>query len=332
MQSFFYMMHDVIQNSTNIVIVSHKNPDGDAVGSSLALYHYLKKIKKQVTVVLPDSFPDYFQWLNGTEHIIIAENHLLKAKEKLDEADLIFCLDFNDLSRIGSLEDSLKNSNAFKIMIDHHQNPKDFADCDFHNPKACSTAQLIYEFIESYGDLNLIDATIGECIYTGIITDTGSFKYSNVDSKTHTIAADLIHRGLDHNKVHESIFDQNSISRLHLLGYALGKIEVMEDLPVAFIALSKKDLKRFNFSKGDTEGLVNYCLSINGIDVAAFIKEDVHIIKMSFRSKGIIKVNEFASKYFNGGGHLNAAGGRSDLTFIETVEKFKVSIKLFLND
>ncbi len=324
------MMKDLIIEKKNIVIVSHKNPDGDAIGSSLALLHYLNKIGIEAKVVLPDEFPEFYNWMYGSDAIVIAEKSWKVASDLIDNADLIFCLDFNDLHRVGNLQEKIRESDAVKIMIDHHQHPKDFADHMISRVDSCSTAQLIYEFIESNNDRDLIDATIAEGIYTGIITDSGSFKYSNVESKTHLIAAHLIEVGLDHTKIHENIYDQNYLSRLHLMGYALNKIELVKNIPVAFIALSIKELNKFNFSKGATEGLVNYCLSIKGVQIAAFIREDHGIVKMSFRSKGDVKVNEFASKYFEGGGHINAAGGKSTLPFNDVVEKFKKNIIEYL--
>lgn len=325
-------MKDIVLNSSKIVIVSHKSPDGDAVGSSLALQNYLNKLNKTSTVVLPDSFPDFYDWLEGSNKVVIADKNMESAKSLIAAADLIFCLDFNDLSRVGDLGSLIEKSLAKKFMIDHHQNPSNFADFVISRTESCSTAQLIYEFIESNNDLSLMDKVIGEGIYTGLITDSGSFKYSNVESKTHKIAAHLLDLGLNHTAIHDAIFDQNNLSRLKLLGHALSSIEVIEDLPVAFIALSRAELRKFNFSKGDTEGLVNYCLSIKGVVLAAFIKEDVGIIKMSFRSKGALRVNDFSSTYFNGGGHINAAGGRSELSFDDTVLKFKETVKVFLNE
>ena len=325
-------MKDIVLNSSKIVIVSHKSPDGDAVGSSLALQNYLNKLNKTSTVVLPDSFPDFYDWLEGSNKVVIADKNMESAKSLIAAADLIFCLDFNDLSRVGDLGSLIEKSHAKKFMIDHHQNPSNFADFVISRTESCSTAQLIYEFIESNNDLSLMDKVIGEGIYTGLITDSGSFKYSNVESKTHKIAAHLLDLGLNHTAIHDAIFDQNNLSRLKLLGHALSSIEVIEDLPVAFIALSRAELRKFNFSKGDTEGLVNYCLSIKGVVLAAFIKEDVGIIKMSFRSKGALRVNDFSSTYFNGGGHINAAGGRSELSFEDTVLKFKETVKVFLNE
>ena len=324
-------MKDLILRKKNIVIISHKNPDGDAIGSSLSLFHYLNKLGLNVKIILPDEFPDFYNWMNGASDIVIAEKTWNIAVDLIAKADLIFCLDFNDLHRIGNLSVTVENSNAYKIMIDHHQDPKSFADFMLSRIESCSTAQLIYEFIESNGDKDLIDDLIGEGIYTGLITDSGSFKFSNVESKTHLIAAHLLELGLNHTKIHENIFDQNELVRLHLLGYALNKIERIKNIPVAFIALSTKELNKFNFSKGATEGLVNYCLSIKGIKVAAFIREDYQIIKMSFRSKGNIKVNEFAAKYFEGGGHINAAGGKSDLPFNDVVEIFKKNITEYLS-
>ncbi len=325
-------MKDIVLNSSKIVIVSHKSPDGDAVGSSLALHNYLNKLNKTSTVVLPDSFPGFYDWLEGSNKVVIADKNMESAKSLIDAADLIFCLDFNDLSRVGDLGSLIEKCHAKKIMIDHHQNPSNFADFVISRTESCSTAQLIYEFIESNNDLSLMDKVIGEGIYTGLITDSGSFKYSNVESKTHKIAAHLLNLGLNHTAIHDAIFDQNNLSRLKLLGHALSSIEVIEDLPVAFIALSRAELRKFNFSKGDTEGLVNYCLSIKGVVLAAFIKEDVGIIKISFRSKGTLRVNDFSSTYFNGGGHINAAGGRSELSFEDTVLKFKETVKVFLNE
>ena len=325
-------MKEIVLNSSKIVIVSHKNPDGDAIGSSLALKNYLTKIGKDATVILPDSYPSFYDWMLESDSIVIADKKVLIAKELIANADLIFCLDFNDLSRVGELKDLIAQSKASKFMIDHHQNPSDFADYVISRTEACSTAQLIYEFIESMEDLELIDEKIAEGIYAGIITDSGSFKYSNVESKTHLIAAHLLSVGLNHTRIHDLIFDQNNISRLHLLGHALSNIQLLDDFPVAYIALSRNELRKFNFSKGDTEGLVNYCLSIKGIEMAAFIKEDVDLVKMSFRSKGNIRVNDFASTFFNGGGHINAAGGRCEHSFEETVVMFKNAIKDFLNE
>jgi len=325
-------MKDIVLNSSKIVIVSHKSPDGDAVGSSLALQNYLNKLNKTSTVVLPDSFPDFYDWLEGSNKVVIADKNMESAKSLIDAADLIFCLDFNDLSRVGDLGSLIEKSLAKKFMIDHHQNPSNFADFIISRTESCSTAQLIYEFIESNNDLSLMDKVIGEGIYTGLITDSGSFKYSNVESKTHKIAAHLLDLGLNHTAIHDAIFDQNNLSRLKLLGHALSSIEIIEDLPVAFIALSRAELRKFNFSKGDTEGLVNYCLSIKGVVLAAFIKEDVGVVKMSFRSKGALRVNDFSSTYFNGGGHINAAGGKSELSFEDAVLKFKETVKVFLNE
>jgi phosphoesterase RecJ-like protein len=325
-------MKEVILNSSKIVIVSHKSPDGDAIGSSLALKNYLFKIGKDATIVLPDSFPSFYDWMFESDRILIADKKKDLASNVIANADLIFCLDFNDLSRVGDLKDLIAQSKASKFMIDHHQNPSDFADYVISRTEACSTAQLIYEFIESMGDLELIDEKVAEGIYTGLITDSGSFKYSNVESKTHLIAAHLLSVGLNHTRIHDLIFDQNNLSRLKLLGYALSNIKLLDDFSVAYIALSRNELKQFNFSKGDTEGLVNYCLSIKGVEMAAFIKEDIDLVKMSFRSKGNIRVNDFASTFFHGGGHINAAGGRSELSFDETVVKFKYSLNVFLNE
>jgi len=323
---------NTILNSDKVVIISHKGPDGDAVGSSLALYFYLKQLDKDSIVILPDNFPAYFSWLNESENIIIADEDFKTAETIIDKADLIFCLDFNDLSRVGKdLEELLKKSKADFFMIDHHQNPKNFAKYSLSRTESCSTAQLIYNLIEKNNDIELINKDIAEALYTGIITDSGSFQYSNVEAETHKIASLFLEKGLNHSKVHDNIFNNNKISKLHLLGYALQKIEIIDNYPVAYISLSEKEIQQFSAVKGDTEGLVNYCLSIDGVEIAAFIREHKDIIKLSIRSLGETPINTFATKHFNGGGHINAAGGMSNESLEKTVSKFKSEIKNYLS-
>lgn len=323
------------ESKQNIVITSHRSPDGDAIGSSLALYHYLVKKGHKVSSVVPDAFPKFISWLPGASDILVYEKD--KDKDKVDalvnDADIVFCLDYNDLSRIGDLSTVVGESTAYKAMIDHHLNPSDFCDWLLSDTSSCSTAQLIYGFIENENDLDLIDVSIAENIYCGIVTDSGSFRFPSVQAKTHLIAADLIQRGLSHSSVHERLFDTNTLTRLHLLGFSLNeKLRVLEGVPVAIIDLSLEESERFDVKKGDTEGLVNFALSVDGVEMAAFIREDKDRVKMSFRSKGDIPVNEFSNNYFNGGGHKNAAGGMYEDTLANTLEHFEKNVRTFLKD
>jgi len=324
-------IEEILDNSQKVVITTHQSPDGDAIGSSLALFGYLVKKGFDVSVVVPDNFPKFLKWMKGAENVHVFDSEENVVKELIGEADVIFSLDYNSLTRVGGVGDLIEKSTAYKAMIDHHLHPADFADWMCSDTSSCSTAQLIYNFIEDFNDLDLIDDQIAEGIYCGIMTDSGSFRFPSVQAKTHLIAADLINRGLNHSRIHELVHDVNTLPKLHLLGFALNeKLRVLPNVPVAVIAINCKELSRFNYKKGDTEGLVNYALSLEGIEMAAFIKEDDNKVKMSFRSKGEIAVNEFSSQNFNGGGHKNAAGGISFTSFEETVELFESKIVEFL--
>lgn len=317
-------MKQLIEKSKNIIITTHKNPDGDAIGSSLGLYHYLKKINKNVTVIVPDSFPDFLNWLEDSDKIICYENHKEQADKLFNQADLLFSLDYNALERVGEMAEPIKNSSAIKIMIDHHQDTQNFANHYFVDTDCCSTAQLIYEFIEKLNDLKNITKNAAESIYCGIMTDTGSFRYPSTTSKTHRIIAHLIDVGAENSKIHQAVFDNNTTDRLRLLGFALtNKMKVFPEKGFAYISLSQTELKQFNFKKGDTEGLVNYPLSIQGIKFSVLITEKEKDVSMSFRSKEDVFVNEFAKVNFQGGGHVYAAGGKSDLTLEETITKLE---------
>ncbi|MEJ6737338.1 MAG: bifunctional oligoribonuclease/PAP phosphatase NrnA [Flavobacteriales bacterium] len=317
-----------LENANKIVITAHKSPDGDAIGSSLALFHYLNKLDKNVTVIVPDAFPVFLNWMEGSDKIILYDKQTAVADKVIDSAEVIFSLDYNGLNRIGDLRNPIETSSAVKIVIDHHQDPQDFADHYFVDTECCSTAQLIYEFIEKLEDLDKLDKTIGECIYCGIMTDTGSFRYPSTRSKTHRIIARFIDLGVSGSKIHQEVFDTYSEERLRLLGYALTeKMKVFPEYNAAYISLTQEELKRFSFKNGDAEGLVNYPLSIKGIKFTALITEKEGYVSLSFRSKDDFYVNKIANEHFNGGGHIYAAGGMLETSLEDAISKVESIIK-----
>jgi phosphoesterase RecJ-like protein len=307
----------------NIVIVTHWSPDGDAIGSSLGLYNYLIKKGHKVTVITPNDYPSFLSWMKGNNKIINFQKNESAGKKAVAKAEIIFCLDFNSLKRIDKLGDEVRASDAIKFIIDHHLQPEDFADYMLHSVAACSTCELIYDFIQLMGDKKMLDKDIANCLYTGIMTDTGSFRFPSTTSKTHLILADLIKAGAENSEIHMRVYDDNTENRLKLLGFCLNeKLTVLPEYKTAFFALTSEELDRFHYKKGDTEGVVNYALSIAGIRFAAFLVERDGIIKVSFRSKGNFDVNKFSRSHFSGGGHANAAGGMSELSMEQTIQKF----------
>ncbi|MCB9262393.1 MAG: bifunctional oligoribonuclease/PAP phosphatase NrnA [Flavobacteriales bacterium] len=315
-----------------IVITTHHKPDADALGSSLALWHFLKKIGHNVVIVSPTDYPPYLCWMPGEHEVINFEENTEKAIELCENADLIFCLDFNDLSRINKFGEYVGKSKALKIMIDHHRNPAGFDDYRFWTIETSSTSELIYDFIQKCQSNHLIDKDIASCLYAGIMADTGSFRFSSTSSKTHRIAAELIDLGVESAKIQALLLDNFSLSRYRLMGYVLyKKLHTFPKLKTALVYLSQEELQRFNIQTGDTEGFVNYGLGIKGIVFSALIVDRTEMIKMSFRSQGSFPCNEFAEKYFNGGGHLNASGGWSKDTLNEVVSKFKEVLPEYRN-
>lgn len=313
----------ILKKANNIIITTHWSPDGDAMGSSLALYNYLVKLGKSVKVVVPNAYPEFLDWLPGNKQVIIHQKNEAKVEKLIKAADLIFTLDFNSLKRIEKLGESIVNSAVPIVMVDHHQMPENYATYYFHDVKACSTCELIFDLIVGLGGKKLIDKKIAACLYTGIMTDTGSFRYPSVTAKTHLVISELLKTGMIPADIHSAIYDTYSYERLKLLGYLLSeKMAVIINMPVAYFAITEGELKRFNYQKGDTEGIVNYPFSIKGIKVCALFMESEGYIKISFRSKGKLDVNKFAREHFSGGGHINAAGGKSDLSLEETVNKF----------
>lgn len=315
----------LLKRSQNIIIVTHWSPDGDAMGSSLALYNYLVKTGKKATVITPNDYPNFLHWLPGNNKVIDFLKSEKKATGLIKAADLIFTLDFNTFKRLEKLGEVLEKSTAPKVLIDHHQQPDNYAVLQYHDVKASSTCELVYELIVGLGGKKLIDKDIAACLYTGLMTDTGSFKYDSVTPQTHRIIAGLLETGLKISDVHSAVYDTYSEHRMRLLGYCLTeKMVVMPGYSTAYITLDDKEQERFHYQKGDTEGIVNYPFAIKGIRFCAFFSESKSEgkIKVSFRSKGTFDVNKFARAHFSGGGHINAAGGKSDTSLKATIDKF----------
>ncbi|MEL6916545.1 MAG: bifunctional oligoribonuclease/PAP phosphatase NrnA [Bacteroidota bacterium] len=314
-----------------VVIVPHKNPDGDAIGSTLALWHYLKFLGQKATIISPNDFPKFLKWMPSHKYILNFEKSNESAKDLIKEATVIFTLDFNHLGRIGQMQPFLEKASATFIMIDHHQAPADYAQIMYSDVQMSSTCEMVYNFIEAMGDLDKVDSNIANCLYTGIMTDTGSFKFISTTSRTHRVVADLIDKGANNSEIHHKIYDTNTPNRLHLLGCALKNMVILKEYHTAYITLSQDELDTYNYKKGDTEGFVNYGLTLEGIRLAVIFIEnrDEGIIKISFRSQGDFSVNEFARAHFQGGGHTNASGGKSEVSMKETTDYFTALLEKY---
>ncbi|WP_299274265.1 bifunctional oligoribonuclease/PAP phosphatase NrnA [uncultured Psychroserpens sp.] len=307
-----------------IVIIPHKNPDGDAIGSTLGLYRYLKMYNHNVIVIAPNDYPDFLKWMPDESTILKYESQQEESDDYIKNADILFTLDFNSLSRIGDMEAAVTAAQGMKIMIDHHQQPDQYAKYMYSDVSMSSTCEMVFNFIDMLGDSDKINSDIATCLYAGIMTDTGSFRFPSTTSATHHIIGNLIEKGARNSDIHNNIYDTNSYERLQLLGRALSNLKVIPEYRTAYITLSQDELNTFNFKKGDTEGFVNYGLSLKGIIFAAIFIENQqeNIIKISLRSKGDFSVNKLSRTHFSGGGHTNAAGGKSDLNLNETIDKF----------
>ena len=316
---------ELLSEPKQIVITTHHKPDADALGSSLGLAGFLKKKNHEVQVITPSDYPDFLNWMQGNEEVMVFNHeNQEKSHQLVKDADMIFCLDFNSLARINGLGDFVSKSKAKKVLIDHHLDPDRFADFELWSTEAAATAELVYELINLLEERHLIDKHIANSLYAGIMTDTGQFKHSNTTKNVHLVTADLIELGAEVAKVGELIYDNNSLNRLKFLGFSLcEKLKVLEDYNTAYFAISSKDLQKYESKTGDTEGLVNYALSLNNIIFSAVIIEREDELKISFRSKGDFSVNDIAREHFGGGGHRNAAGGSSDQPIEAIVEKFE---------
>jgi phosphoesterase RecJ-like protein len=322
-----------LDKPATVVIIPHKNPDGDAMGSCLAWQGMLNQLGHSTSVIAPNDYPTFLHWLPGHDSVLIYENDQELANKLIAGANIVFTLDFNTLKRIDQMGARVAESAAKKVMIDHHQEPDDYADIMFSNPSIGSTCEFVFQIIDAMGLAKHINQDIASCLYTGIVTDTGSFRFPSVTSATHRAVATLIDAGANHSEIHEKIKDNARPDRLKLLGIALKNMVFISEFKTAYITISQDELDACNYQKGDTEGFVNYGLSVAGIEMAVLMTESKkeEMIKISFRSKGDLAVNLFAKTYFEGGGHINAAGGKSDKSLRETEVYFLKSLAAFLS-
>jgi len=313
-----------INKVDKIAIVVHVGPDGDAMGSSLALWHYLMTIEKEPVIIVPTPFASFLNWMPGIEQVIVYENDKEKADAIFASTELIFTLDFNTASRMAMMKDAVINSPAPKIMVDHHLHPDKYAKVTISYPEISSTSELIFRLICRLGDFSKINLACANCIYTGMMTDTGGFTYNSNKQEIYTIISELIKIGVDKDDIYRKVFNTYSADRLRLMGFCLyKKMKVYPEYRTALITLSSKELYMFNFTNGDAEGFVNIPLSIEGVDFSVFMREDTDKIKISLRSQGTFPANKVSADLFNGGGHLNAAGGESYMNLADTVRKFE---------
>lgn len=307
----------------DIVIVTHRNPDGDAIGSSLGLYHFLNKLGHTVRMVSPSEYPEVFSWMKDIEKIIVYDVEPEDSSAVIDRADMIFCLDFNALDRIDKVGELVDKAKGARVMVDHHLYPEPFADFILSDTAASSTCELVFDLIMGLGWKEHMDHIIGECLFTGILTDTGSFKYGT-SAKLFRIVAELIEFGVDDYRLQDLIFNSMNEKHLRLLGHCLhNRMEILEEYQTGIITLTKEDYANFDIQRGDTEGIVNFLLKVKNVKVAAFITEQPTIVKISLRSKGDFSVQEIARRHFKGGGHKNASGGYSFQSLNATVRRFK---------
>ncbi len=322
-----------LNTPSRVIVTMHQKPDGDAMGSALGLYHFLKELGHAVTVISPTNWANFLDWMPGIEQVVDFEKNREKAKKLISETEILFCLDFNILHRTKNMESFLAEANCCKVLIDHHQQPQESEfTYGISDTSKSSTCEMVYDLIINSGYANLLNSEIAECLYTGVMTDTGSFRFPSTTASVHTMVAKLKETGLNHTKVHDHIYDNFLENRLRFIGYALlNRMEVLYEYNAALMYITRPDLNRFDIKTGDTEGLVNYLLSIQGIKFGALVIDRDEERKWSFRSKGNFDVNEFARKHFEGGGHKNAAGGRSSDSLESTIKKFKEVIKEYQN-
>jgi len=316
----------LIDRPQRAVIVTHFKPDADALGSSLGLAGFLEKKGHTVQVITPSDYPDFLTWMPGNEKVLALDRKpetLRKAGSTISDATVIYCLDFSSLSRINELGELVKGASARKVLVDHHLEPEHFAEFEQWDPTSASTAGLVFELIEQLGESHYIDASIASCLYAGLMTDTGGFRHNNTHHREFLIASRLVAMGADPHEIAKDVYDTNTLERLRLTGYVLSqKLNVLPEYRTAYMTLSQDELKQFGAQTGDTEGLVNYGLSIKGVKLSVLMYDRKEEIKLSFRSLEDFSVNEMARKYFEGGGHRNASGGTTKLSLEQTLKKF----------
>lgn len=317
-------LKELLSSPKRVAIIPHINPDGDALGSCLGWSQYLRGEGHNTVVIAPNAFPTFYNWMPGSNEIIKYSEQPDLVNEALKEIEVMFFLDYNDLKRIGDLGLVVENHTAKFVMIDHHRQPTDFVDIMFSDHDKSSTSEMVFDVIEGLGGKKSITKEIGECLYTGIVTDTGSFRFGSTKKGTHYAAAHLLEAGVEPDIVYSRVYDTNTIDRMRLMGYVLlEKLKQVDGIAAAYISISEEEQSRFNFQKGDSEGFVNYGLAINGMKAAGFFRESEGYIKVSLRSKGDFDVNTIARNHFNGGGHRNAAGGRLDMTLEQAIAHFE---------
>lgn len=317
------------EKADKIVIVSHVSPDGDAIGSSLGLYHFLTSQDKTVHVIVPNAFPDFLKWMPGAKDVIQYNRYKEFSDKLIQEADVICCLDFNVLSRIDEMEEAVRTSPGRKMLVDHHLFPGDFARIVISHPDISSTSELVFRLICQLGNFSDISKEGAECIYTGMMTDTGGFTYNSNNREIYLIIGELLSKGIDKDEIYRNVYNNNSEGRLRLQGYVLyEKMQLYPQFKSALITLSREEQKRFQYAKGDTEGLVNIPLSVKDICFSAFLREDTEkdMIKISLRSVGTFPCNQVAAEFFNGGGHLNASGGEYYGKLEDAITLFKQAL------
>lgn len=324
---------DLLELPADIVVTSHYNPDGDALGSALALSNYLRKKGHRVSTIIPNDYPDFLGWMPGQEDILIYFHKSDTADELIANASVIFCLDYNAIPRVNLFTDKLFEAKGCKIIIDHHPQPEDHFDYSFSVINTTSTSELVFDFIVAMGDDSILDRDMAICIYVGMMTDTGSFSFACNYPHTYEVVARLVQKGVDTEQVHRLVYDTYSESRMRLLGYCLSeRMIVLPEFGTAYIWLTRDDLKKFDFKPGDTEGVVNYALSIKNVSFAALFTEKSDRIRISFRSKGDFSVNDFAREHYKGGGHRNAAGGDSFISMELTLAEFEELLITYKDD
>lgn len=317
-------LQDYLSKPRKVLITTHHKPDADALGSSLGLAGYLRKKGHSVQVITPSDYPGFLAWMPGNEGVLTYDkSKAALVNEKVQGAEIIFCLDFSALGRIYDMADMVRQAPAKKVMVDHHLEPESFAEFVQWDPTSASTAQLIYRLILELGDRTVIDENIASCLYAGLMTDTGGFRHNNTRHEEFLIASELVAMGANPSRISKLVYETNTLTRLRLMGYVLSeKLVVLDEYKVAYITITEEELKRFGSQTGDTEGLVNYGLSVEGVKMAALIYKRKDDVKLSFRSLGSFSVSEFSRQHFEGGGHKNASGGQTKLSLEETLQKF----------